>query len=287
MNLTTDNKLIADEVLRKIGRNVVTFQQIEFMLKSILESSEIDGFASQIEKNKQLRQEKFKCQTMGQLTTQLSDEVLIDTAPLTTNPNEITEPKEITEPWLSYRHQVKFTKEHCDVFKNDLLKITSARNELIHHFLPKWQPNSLDVLNQACVYLDEQHTKTLPVHEKLKSVLQSMMSARQVASDFMNGEGAEWFELQWLQTSKLVIYLRDLASTKSKFTDWIYLAGANSIAKQKFPQEFENLETQYGHSNLKKILVACELFEIEDEFMSNGNIRTRYRLKPVTKNDSV
>ena len=276
MNLITDNKLLADEVLRKIGRNVVMFQQIELMLKNILAGSQISGFASQLETNKQLRQEKFKGQTMGGLITQFADEVLTDVVP------PATEPKEITEPWVSYRHQVSVESDSYGAFKSDMLKITSARNELIHHFLPRWQPNSPDVLNQACVYLDEQHAQVLPLHEKLKSMLQSMVSSSQVFSDFMDGEGGEWLELQWLQTCELVTCLRDLASKKSKSTDWVCLAGANSLAKQKFPEEFENLEKRYGHSNLKRILIACKLFEVEDEPMSDGDIRTRYRLNPAS-----
>jgi hypothetical protein len=277
MNLTTDNKLLADEVLRKIGRNVVTFQQIEHMLKAILANHQISGFANELETNIRLRKDKFKGQTMGGLATQLVDQVLTGTL------QPEAEPTEVKEPWISVRHQLSVGSEFSDELNSDLLRITSARNELIHHFLPKWQPDSHDALDQACIYLDDQRTQILPLHEKLKSILQKMVQSSQVTANFMAGVGGEWLELQWLQTSELITFLRDLASKKSKSSGWIYLAGAGSVAKEKCSEDWGNLERIYGYSSLKEILIACELFEVDDEVMSNGHVRTRYRLKPAAK----
>jgi hypothetical protein len=278
VSLTTSNKILSDEVLRKIGRNVVIFQQIENMLKIILAHSQINGFASELESNIQARIVKFKGQTMGGLASQFVDEVLTDSAP------QKKEPEKIEEPWFSFKFSIAAESNFYENQISNLEMVTKARNELIHHFLPMWQPDSPDVLNQACMYLDAQRTQSLPLHEQLRSFVQSMIDGSQKFAEFVAREGDKFSDIFWLQNSELVIFLRDLASKKSNLAGWIYLAGVGSMVKQKFPEDFENLELRYGYSNLKNILIACELFEIEDEAMSTGTVRTRYRLKSSAQN---
>lgn len=45
------------------------------------------------------------------------------------------------------------------------------------------------------------------------------------------------------------------------------------------PDAVTRMEERYGHSTLKQLLIASELFDVLDEPLSNGGFRTIYRVK--------
>ncbi len=56
-----------DEVLRKIGRNMLLYQQLEQLLKFLTANGQFSGYASEIWKNKAQKEKKIKKETMGKL----------------------------------------------------------------------------------------------------------------------------------------------------------------------------------------------------------------------------
>ena len=54
-----------DEVLRKIGRNLVNFQKIEQLLKGVILSSRMSGYVSELENYHKQKSEEIHTQTMG------------------------------------------------------------------------------------------------------------------------------------------------------------------------------------------------------------------------------
>lgn len=73
-----------DEVLRKIGRNMILFQQIEGLLKLLLGNSHVQGTASDLMVYQGQRMEEMKKQMMGPLIKQYIEEIL-------------------SESWMSFR----------------------------------------------------------------------------------------------------------------------------------------------------------------------------------------
>ena len=60
---TNHDQVSSDAVLRKIGRNVVLFQQIEGLLKFLVANHKVDGSTSTLEERRQHRVEKAHKQT--------------------------------------------------------------------------------------------------------------------------------------------------------------------------------------------------------------------------------
>jgi hypothetical protein len=71
-----------NEVLRKTGRNLMLFQQLEHQLKYIVANGNISGYASQL-KEKQLKHaNSVNTKTMGQLISHYVDNIYSDPSEL-------------------------------------------------------------------------------------------------------------------------------------------------------------------------------------------------------------
>jgi hypothetical protein len=72
------NQRTCDEVLRKVGRNVLLFQQIEALLKFLVANHRRDGSTLNFQERQQQRTEKAHKQMMGKLVEQFTDGILSD-----------------------------------------------------------------------------------------------------------------------------------------------------------------------------------------------------------------
>ena len=59
-----------------------------------------------------------------------------------------------------------------------LSEVVAERNELIHHFLPKWDMLSIDSGRAIEKHLDQQRDKILPVVTHLESLVQAMQEIK-------------------------------------------------------------------------------------------------------------
>lgn len=141
MESETELKKARDEVMRKIGRNVILFQQMECMLKHIISECSFSGYTSELLENKTKKKAIVSKQTMGQLTEQFLTNTFSEyKAP------EI-EPINKKEIFYDVKINIPCDTDYYEKKKQALLKIVNSRNELIHHLLPEFNPNSL----QSCL----------------------------------------------------------------------------------------------------------------------------------------
>ena len=164
-----------------------------------------------------------------------------------------------------------------------LKSMTDARNDLVHHFLPRWQPNSAEKLEEALAYLDAQREKVLPMHEHLMSSVQHLQDGAKKLVEFIaSPEYEKQVELMWLQASPLVSLFCDVAIQRYRKDGWTYLAQAGDLAAKELPDEVKHLEERYGFKTLKMLLIGSEMFEIFDEPLVNGGFRTLYKVRYPT-----
>jgi hypothetical protein len=123
-------KTLSDDLLRKIGPNVLLFQAIERLLKLLIANHRADGTTIDFVERREKRAEKIETQMMGKLITQCGDAILSDAG----EPRKETE--EITQPRMSFT----FTSTgHSDFRMSQCANLElmgRERNDLIHHFLP-------------------------------------------------------------------------------------------------------------------------------------------------------
>jgi hypothetical protein len=278
--LTTQQNL-KDEVLRKIGRNLLIFQKIEGLLKMILNESRIHGYVHELADNKEQRVNGIQKDMLGQLFQRYKDEIL-------SNPDEEQQgPSDLSGPWISVSFKTTgdddFYERQCQTYE----MVREERNQLVHHFLPYWQPDSLEYLIVANDYLDEQRKKILPVWEHFKSVYEKFNQIRQMHANLLaSNEFNQQFELMWLQASPLINLFRDIAIRIARADGWVCLAHAGSLAHKQMPDDVANMKTIYGYSSFKKLLIASKCFEIFDEPLPNGGCRQFYRLQDINPHHS-
>lgn len=271
--MTSDRTSTSDEVLRRVGRNLVIFQQIERFLKLLLANHKSAGNPANYAANLQEQAECINKKMLGHLVEKYGTEVLQDAGV------DVPE-EERPDNWFAFSFRVSGGTEFVEVMRRDLKLMTDERNDLVHHFLPRWQPGNDDVLNEALAYLDAQREKVLPMHEHLRNTVLHLHECAKALSDFIaSPEYEKQTELMWLQVSPLVGLFCDVATQYHRKDGWTYLAQAGDLAAKELPDEIKGLKERYGFKTLKKLLVASEIFEVFDEPLVSGAFRTLYKVR--------
>ncbi len=261
-----------DEVLRRVGRNVVIFQQVELLLKVLNANSEVRGPASQLAAIVERQAEIVHKKTMGELAGRLVSTVL---QPL----DEHESPDEIDEVWLGFRFSIDGDAGFTDSHDKEMRALVDKRNDLIHHFLPRWQSAVSGDTEAALDYLDSQRTDALRMMERLQGWVISLQTARkQLAEFWASPEGLRQVELAFLRGSALVMMLGEIAVRAARPDGWALLSMAGHLIKREAPVELQDLRKRFGLPNLKGVLLATELFDVVDEPTASGSTRTVYRL---------
>lgn len=261
----------SDEVLRRIGRNVVIFQQVEHLLKLLNAHSDVIGPASQLAERIELRVAAVQTNTMGDLAGKLVSGVLRPQA-------ERSAPDQIDEPWFGFRFTVGSDAEFVDRHDREMQALVSARNDLIHHFLPRWQSAANGDADSALIYLDAQRADAVRMLERLQGWAKALKAGRQQLADYWESpEGHRQMELAFLQGSRLVALLGEIAVRAARPDGWTLLSTAGQLIKREVPSELDDMRARFGCQNLKGVLLASELFDVHEEPTTAGT-RTVYRI---------
>lgn len=264
-----------NEVLRKIGRNLVLFQQVEHMLKYLIANGQFSGNIGEIKANKEQRAESVRKQTMGMLAGQYLDEIHLGSEENSENQ------KELKEAYMSFSFKVEYDSAYYETRKQALASIIDDRNDLIHHLLPKFNPSSINSCLEIDQYLDRQREKLLPELDVLKNIVENLQEGNKTLAAFLaSEEGKEFFTSSLSRKSSIVTLLEDIAAQKARPDGWVSLRTAGQLIKQHAPDEISALHENYGHKTLKGLVLATELFDLCEESTDRGGIRVLYRLKP-------
>lgn len=269
----TERTPTSDEVLRRIGRNLVIFQQIEHALKLLLVNHKNAGPIDKYAENLQTRAACINKKMLGHLVEKYATEVLRDAG-------EEVPDEDRPADWFAFSFQISGESDFIEGLRCDLKLMTDERNEMVHHFLPRWQPGNHEVLTEALAYLDTQRERVLPMHEHLRSTVQQLhQSAKMVAQFLVSPEYEKQTELLYLQASSLVTLLCEVADQYHRQDGWTYLAQAGDLATRDLPDDVKHLKERYGFKTLKQLLIGADFFDVLDEPLTGGRFRTLYRRK--------
>lgn len=264
-----------DEVLRKIGRNLLLFQQLEGLLKFLLMNGAIDGYGSELQARREEKGAAISKKTMGQL---VGDFVKGHLGPETSRREA---PAELREVWFSFRFDVEADQEFYEQRRTALADIVAERNELIHHLLPQWNLTSSDSTREVAEYLDRQREKGLAEFEVLRGVVKAFEEARRVHADFLaSEEGEKELKLLLLRSSSLVNLLVDIAHRFAREDGCVLLNTASDLLKEHAPEEYASMSKLHGFKSLKALILATGLFDVIEEPTKRGGQRVYYRVKP-------
>lgn len=266
-----------NEVLRKIGRNVVLFQQLEGLMKGLAAMQGFSAPASALAQVHDARRAKIENHTMGELVGKLTKQLYV--AP--TDDEARTAPDEISEPWISFTFRIDSDAAFIDSRIQALADLVAARNNLIHKLLPRWKLDSMESCRELEAYLDDQAVLVRAEIAHFQEMIRSIREHAAATQAFIDSDaGKKAFDVMWLQQSRIVLMLGDIARQQARPDGWTYLSTAGHILKRHAPEEYAAIETRYKRKTLWDLVVAAELFEVQKEQMPNGGSRDVYRISP-------
>jgi hypothetical protein len=256
-----------------VGRNLLLFQQIEGLLKLLLSCHKAGGTPVDFKERQQKQIDTITRKMFGHLVDKYGTEVLKDAG------IEVPE-DESPADWITFTFQISGDTEFVEAMRRDMKLVTEQRNALVHGFLPRWLPDSVEKLEETLTYLDTQREKVLPMHGHLQTMANHIQESQKKLIEFVSSdEYQKQSELMWLQASPLVLFLRDVASQIHRKDGWSYLAHAGKLANKELPEDVKCLNESYGFNTLKKLLIESEMFDVFDEPLSEGQFRTLYKNK--------
>ena len=177
--MTDDLKLLEQEAQRKIGRNIMNFQRIEFMIKHLVSRSQVQGTMTDFEDNLAKQEQDIHSKSLGLLARDLFKTVYTEREP-------VDQPNESIGPWISFTFHSKVNDSALKKFKLELEKLINQRNELIHHRLHSVKIDSPDSWRELIAFLDQQREDITPLYNWLQSLGLSMREMARVLKDVKN-----------------------------------------------------------------------------------------------------
>jgi len=261
-----------DELLRRVGRNLVIFQQVEHALKILTTHARFRAPASKFAERFGKHAESIRKQSMGTLAGQLTEAILLQ------DDSDATS-REIDEAWFGFGFRIETDAESVARHEAELEELVDRRNELVHHFLPRWQAAVDGDTEAALDWLDAQREAAVGMLDRLQGWARTLETARKEHAAFLaSDEGQRQMELLFLRSSNLAIMLGQAAMATPRPDGWTLLASAGHLIKRAALEELEKLGERFGHATLKAMLLATELFDVAEEPTPGGGSRTIYRI---------
>lgn len=268
---------LVDEVLRKVGRNLVIYQQVERMLKSLALFGRYSGTACGIAKAFEDRAVRLANQTLGAVATAALESLIIDSDEL-----PAPHPEPLIEPWFTFSFGIEDGSGFVQSLQAQIEHLRQQRNRLVHHLLDQWTMLSDDSCIAVSAQLDLERASAVEVHSQLKQLLDNRLEMVKAHAAAMAPDGplGQQMELHWLQQSSVVRRLEELPGTLARADGWTDLANAGRLLWQQLPDDMRSLQERYGFKTLRALLEAAELFDVLTERHAGG-VRCLYRLAPA------
>jgi len=153
-----------DDVLRKIGRNVVNFQKMEAMLKALNAQQSITGSLGELQVLLASARKAVAKKTMGPLAEAFVNSVF-SAAP------KVREPVDSREVAVSFSFRIEADQLIAEERKKALRAVVAERNKLVHRWLAGFDPHSKESCVQLSAKLDAQHASVMPEFEALRGIV--------------------------------------------------------------------------------------------------------------------
>ncbi|MCY1198431.1 hypothetical protein D9M68_134940 [compost metagenome] len=270
-------------VQRKLGRCLLRLQQYELLLKALVAQTDIAGPPDQLQA---IRTEHIVCaqkKTMGTLVGMLAESYLTS--------GQDDEGVSEDEPGdgglrVRLRSQVELNPEQYEATRIALKELVDLRNELVHHFLQRFNIWEVDGCTAADAHLDASFETIDSHYLTLRGWAQSMDEARAFMASIMATSAFEDFivngiwpdgSVNW-PTSGAVSCLRE-AESRFATDGWTKLKTATEWIRE---QHSDQQPQRYGCGSWRQVIHESRLFEIRKHVnKDNGCNEVWYRSRPV------
>lgn len=267
---------LRNEVLKKVGRNVVLFQEFEVMLKFLVTYGKISGYACDLEEIKEKHKTKVMKTTLGQVAGQFIENAVGEYQKVDEDLPELKE----KVAYVSFSFRIQSDEKFYLKTKENIANIIQQRNDLIHHLSLNFDLNTIESLKEAEKYLDEQREAILPEHDRVKQYLKVLDECRKELVKYINsGELMRKWKLDDLRHEYVVKLLGRVIELAKRDDGWTLVAHAGRLLQQNAPDQLKEVKKKYKCKTLKDLILKTEIFDLEDEPTPNGGRRAVYRIK--------
>lgn len=165
------------EIQRVVGRNLLNFQRVEFLLKHLLGRSTVLGDVSDLVGALKRRQSKVSTQMLGLLAHQLFDEFLVSSSEPPPDTPQSGGNRSGSGREFAFAATITINEQHHAEWKERMAKLVKDRNWLVHQFLETFPPDTLDTqegCQRALDALNQQHGRIREELEALKWLIESL-----------------------------------------------------------------------------------------------------------------
>ena len=170
-----------DEVLRKIGRNLVNFQRMETMLKFLNANHRISGNISDLAEISARAKKQASKMPMGHLAEEFVRSVY--------SSHEATEQADSDKASVTFSFRIEADAALVAERKLALRAVVRERNKLVHQWLSEFDPSSRESCQKLGVALDEQNARVLPEFESLRAIVRTLREFQREAAKHLTSEG--------------------------------------------------------------------------------------------------
>ena len=168
---------LTKHALQKIGRSVLGYQRIEWMLKQMVLHARILGTPSgTLEGNPDTTKKK----TLGPRIEDYFNTLF--------SPADNSKLDERNEPYFAFSFHIGLTEEQLKPWRKSFKQLLDDRNELIHVRLGTFNRTDsnqcLDLINE----LDTQHKRLKTFHDNLREQFLLILDSRKELAEFMMAE---------------------------------------------------------------------------------------------------
>lgn len=171
------------EVQRKLGRCLIRLQQYERLIKALAVDFEIAGPSDELVAIRQKRGETFSRMTLGQLVAELTGTYLQSQPPDTVEPE--WDPGDSSRIWFRMQTRMTLQPQDYERVVAGLKELVALRNELVHHFLERFDIWAEAGCHDADAYLDSGMKKVDSHYAELRQWAITMDRARSTMGAFM------------------------------------------------------------------------------------------------------
>jgi hypothetical protein len=171
------------EVQRKLGRCLIRLQQYERLMKALAVDFEVAGPTDELMAIRQKRGEVVSRMTLGQLVAELTGTYLQPEPPDTVEPE--WDPVDSQRIWFRIQTRMALQPEDYERVVVGLKELVALRNELVHHFLERFDLWCEAGCHDADAYLDAGMTKVDGHYAELRQWAITMDQARSAMGAFM------------------------------------------------------------------------------------------------------
>ncbi|MDT4802055.1 hypothetical protein FQZ97_347700 [compost metagenome] len=270
-------------VSQKMGRCILRLQQVELLTKRMLSYSSIEGPAEELSANLERRKKTFANKTLGQL---VSDFVGTYVRPVEEDDTPEDLPGDPARSYFRMSWGVQLASDDHASLKDALTSLVALRNDLVHHFMERFDVFSPDGWAIAIAHLDAAFAEIETQDRELRAMAKAMDEVRQeVGAFFASDEGSDMLvygimpggaPMHWPSTA-IVQWLLN-AEHACAINGWTRLTDAI----HRIEQRNEGLTPRkYGCTTWRQVVHESKLFQTERRREQQaGESVLWYRSKP-------